>query len=146
MSSSHKVAENLRAMRACDDAVDWLIEQPSYEKAWATCDRGDWMLWLAGRLSGGSESDARKQLVLAACECARLALPHVKKGEIRPLKAIETAEAWARDEGPTLDDVRSAADAADAADAARAKILNQCADIVRKHYPKAPNLNGESND
>ena len=140
------------------------------------------MLWLLGKWAGDPESDSRKKLVLATCECARLALLYIKKGDTRSLKAIETAEAWARGEnGTTLDDVRSAANAAvyaaayaayaanatyaaayaayaayaadaayAAADAAyaayaayaaadaRTKILAKCADIVRKHYPKAP--------
>ena len=106
------------------------------------------MLWLLGRLSGKPESESRKKLVLAACQCARLALPYVKKGEARPLKAIETAEAWARGEaGITLGDVRKAAAAAYAAYAAsavayaaRVSTLRECADIVRQSYPVAPDL------
>jgi len=35
--------------RACSDAVMWAREQPSYEVAWESCERGDWLLWLAGR-------------------------------------------------------------------------------------------------
>ena len=91
--------------------------------------------------------------MLVACECARLALPYVPKGEKRPLKAIEVAEAWVRGE-VTIEEVRDVADAADAAyaayaadaayttyaacaadAAARKNILAKCADIVRKHYP-----------
>ena len=37
-------------------------------------------------------------VVLAACACARNALRHVPPGEARPLRAIETAEAWTRGE------------------------------------------------
>ncbi len=37
-------------------------------------------------------------LVAAACGCARLALRHIPPGETRPLKCIETAEAWTRGE------------------------------------------------
>lgn len=43
----------------------------------------------------------------------------------------------------TLEDVRIAADAADADAAAadvRTRTLKACADIVRKHYPKPPEL------
>ena len=85
-------------------------------------------------MSGNSESDSRKKVVLAACQCARLALKYVKSGEERPLKAIEITEAWTRGEGNiTLSDVREAADAAD-----RKKTLKKCADIVRGFYPHAP--------
>ena len=68
------------------------------------------MLWLLGKLSGNPKSASRKKLVLVTCQCARLSLGYVKKGELRPLRAIEVAEAWARGgEGITLEDVRNAA-------------------------------------
>ena len=184
---------------ACRDALTWAQEQKSAQSAWDTCKRGNWMLWLLGKLSGPPESDLRKKLVLAACGCARLALPYVKKYELRPRIAIEIAEQYARGEnGITLEQVKDtayaatyaadtadtayaaayatyaayaaayAADAADAADAAyaatdaayaatyaadtayaadinaiasiRTKVLSQCADIIREHYPEAPKL------
>ena len=151
----------------CLAAVEWIQTQKSPAIAWKNCKRGDWMLWLAGRMSGKPETASRKRLVLAACACARLSLKYVKKGENRPRVAIETAEAWAKGkEGVTLEKVKSAsyasaaayayaassaassaayaayADAYDAADAAadsaRTKTLSACADIVRRFYPKAP--------
>ena len=146
----------IRLLRACPEALRWCAQHASLAAAWAACERGDWMLWLLGKLAGPPKSDSRKALVLAACECARLALPCVSADEERPLKAIETAESWARGEA-SMDDLRAAADAADdaayaadaAADAAyaaayaayaRARTLTQCADIVRKHYPAPPEL------
>jgi len=119
--------DKLKTYDPCQEAVDWCETQTSWQAAWNNCERGDWMLWILGKLSGKPGSQKRKRLVLAVCECARLALKHVKKGETRPRKAIQTAEAWARNEGPTLDDVRAdsayayaAAAAAYAADAAAA--------------------------
>jgi len=53
-------------------------------------------------------------VVRAACACARTSLRYVAPGEHRPLRAIETAEAWTRDEA-AIDDVRRAADAGNAA-------------------------------
>ena len=126
----------LKRRGACEDAVLWAKDYATLPEAWAACPRGDWMLWLAAK----AKLCSRQELVLAACECARLSLVHVRKGELRPLKAIETAEAWARGEVP-LEDVRSAAAyaadaAADAAAAAaadaRSKTLATCADIVRR--------------
>jgi len=101
----------------CAEALTWLKTQPDAQTAWNKSERGDWMLYHAGKLAGEPGSDARHPLVLAACECARLVLPHVKAGENRPLIAIETAERWARGEAnaPSLQEVRQAADAADAA-------------------------------
>ena len=153
-------------MGACETAIEWGKQYGTIEEAWQVCERGDWMLWLVGKLSGKPETDSRKKLVLVACECTRLALPFVKKGELRPLNAIETAEAYLRGDGSvTLADVRRAA--AYAAHAAprraaayaaacatcaaahaaayaaacatpRRDILKQCAKIVRKYYPQPP--------
>ena len=153
--------EPLKEMKACGDALEWCKGYESLVEAWAVCPRGDWMIWLLGKLSGKPESVSHKKLVLVACQCARLALPYAKEGELRPLRAIEVTEAWARgDEGIRREDVRKAADAADAtahaayaaahaayaaadaaADAAatsRISTLEKCADIVRDYYPVAP--------
>ena len=139
-------SDALEQYNPCADALAWARTQPSAAVAWRDCTRGDWMLWLVGQLSGPPESASRKALVLAACACARLALPHVPASEERPRIAIETAEQWARGEnGVMLDNVkRAAADAAayTAADAAytRKRTLSLGADIIRKHYPKPPRL------
>jgi hypothetical protein len=90
----------------CSPAVTWAAAQTTYAEAWENCERGDWLLWLAGRL----EVD-QKLLVKAGCACARTALQYVPKGEERPRIAIETAEAWAEGRA-TLSQVRAAAAAA----------------------------------
>ncbi|MFO0474195.1 MAG: putative immunity protein, partial [Alphaproteobacteria bacterium] len=83
---------------------------------WADCERPDWLLWWA------AHSVPRQELVLAACDCAELALRYVPQGEDRPRLAIETARRWARGEA-TVKEVRAADAAAlaavcDAGDAA----------------------------
>ena len=149
------LGKKLEALGACREAVEWSAQYgDDFQRAWNECHRGDWMLWLLGKLSGTPESDSRKKLVLACCEVARTALPIFEvryPNDSRPRKAIETAESYANSvDGVTLDDVLAAAAdaAADAADAAayaaadaadaRAKSLAACVDIVRKHYPIAP--------
>jgi len=103
-------------LRACGEAIKWTRKYKTPQAAWRYCNRGDWMLWLVGKHSGDSSSDERKKLVLCACKCARLALKRVAKGEKRPLKAIQAAEAWAKNKkGVSLKDVRAAAAAAAAA-------------------------------
>ena len=92
----------LAELGACPEAVEW-AGRKTHKKAWETCKRGEWLLWIAGRLGVD-----RKLLVLAACACARTALKYVPDGEDRPRIAIETAEAWTRGEA-TIDQVRSAA-------------------------------------
>jgi hypothetical protein len=87
--------KELQQLGACIDALRWGKDYPTLQEAWVKCERGDWMLWLLGKLSGKPMSDERKKLVLIACQCARLSLKYVKPGETRPLKAIELASAWA---------------------------------------------------
>jgi len=128
----------LKLLGACSEAVDWCQRYDSLNDAWQVCERGDWMLWLVGRLSGEPGSDARKKLVLTACQCARLSLKYVKEGELRPLKAIETAEKWARGEdGITLDDVQKAAAATYAANAAYAAAATYAANAAYAAYAAA---------
>ena len=110
---------------ACDEARKWCLTQPDYPTAWETCERGDWLLWLAGRIGVD-----RRLLVRAACACARLALPHVPAGDDRPRHAIETAEAWVRGDA-SLGEVRVAASAADAAAAAAYYASDDDADAAR---------------
>jgi len=79
----------LTELGACTEAVKW-AGRKTPKKAWETCKRGDWLLWIADKLNVG-----RKLLVLAACACARTALKYVPAGEERPRLAIEAAERWA---------------------------------------------------
>ena len=165
------IAQRIKHLRPCGEANEWASKYTSPAKAWAACERGDWMMWLIGKASGPPESAGRKKLVLCACDCARLALPIFEKrrpNDDRVRKCIETAERWANGKA-TINELRAArkaaAAAAGACDAyyaaaaaaaayaataayayaataaaayARAITLKQCADIVRKHYPKPP--------
>jgi len=80
---------------------------------WAACQDGVAMFKALAKQAGPPGSASRRPLVLAACECARLALPYVRKDETRPLAAIEMAERWASgEEGVTLEQVKAAAGAA----------------------------------
>lgn len=106
----------LRKLDACPEAVAFAGKFATSQQAWDACEQGDWMLWLLGKMASKPESKSRKKLVLTACKCARLTLKYVPKNERRPLRAIQTAEAWAKGKkGITLDEVRTAADAAYAA-------------------------------
>ena len=157
----------LKELGACSEAIENARNYEISQQLWDDCKRGDWMLWLIGKLSGEAGNEKRKKLVLTACQCARLSLKYVPEDEKRPLIAIETAEKWAKDEAK-IKDVRAAAyaayaaayAAAAAADAAadayaayaaayaadaaaaadRKEILAKCADIVRKEYPNIDEL------
>jgi hypothetical protein len=163
----------LLTLDACNTALQWARTQPDYATAWATCERGDWMLWLAGRLAGKLGTKSRKRLVAAALDCAKLAWPHVRRRDRAVVQACyDTTARYLRGEA-TIAEVRAAADAAAyaaaayaaaanaaaaadayyaaaAADAAaayaavanaeRVRVLRQCADLVRRHYPTPPRL------
>lgn len=109
--------KELRKLGACKDALEWCKSYPTPQAAWDACERGNWMLFLLGRLAGGPRSKSRKKLVLAACKCARLALRFVEQGETRPRRAIVIAERWAKGRA-TLAEVMEASKAAFAAFAA----------------------------
>jgi len=100
--------DQLIKLKACSEAVEW-VGKRSLAKVWRDCQRADWMLWYLHK----TDCD-RKLLVKATCACARTALKYVPRGELRPLRAIETAEAWTQGEA-TLDQVKTAASAAYAA-------------------------------
>lgn len=133
----------LSALDACEEAVEWAQQFDIPEAAWLACERGDWMLWLLGKLSDPPESNSRKCLVLTACECARLALPYVSAGEERPRIAIETAEAWARGKpSRMLKQVRAASDAYAAAWRKRTSgWLRRCASSSVSRMPFCPSCN-----
>src|ERR1017187_2989422 len=93
--------EILTSLGACPDAVKWSNKYRSAKSAWANCERGDWLLWLAGKKAGPVGDEKRKKLVLAACGCARIALPIWQKrypDDKRVEVCLDTAERWARNE------------------------------------------------
>ena len=113
-----KFMQLLRKLGACEEARTWAKGKDLHE-VWTSCDRADWLLWLAGRMADEPGWPTRKQIVLAACACAETALRYVKPGEDRPRIAIETARAWVRGEA-SIEDVRLARKNAYAAAAAYA--------------------------
>ena len=46
-----KFVDAVVEMRACFDAKKWLVASKlSFRRAWETCPRADWMLWLVGKM------------------------------------------------------------------------------------------------
>ena len=85
------LARKLKALDACSEAIEWAREQPSLETAWQVCQRGDWMLWLLGRMTKSKPwSDERKSLVRCACACASLE----PKQANATRQCIKVTEAW----------------------------------------------------
>jgi hypothetical protein len=114
----------LKRLGACIEARMWAADRTA-QQAWDECERADWLLWWLAK-----SGLARQQLVRLTCACARTALPYATAGELRPLAAIETAEAWC-DGRATIEQVRDAADAAkDAAAAAYATAAAAAAEVA----------------
>ena len=124
--------DELENIHACPEAIVWAEKHPDMQAAWIACERGDWMLWLAGKYSGPAESPGRRKLVLAATECARLAWPYVREKDHNIIeRCYSVAEAWGNND-PTvsLAAVKDAADAAYAAYAVYAAYAAYAADAA----------------
>ena len=122
--NAKQFAALLVELKACSEAREWASGK-SLAAVWKTCKRGDWLLWLCGKMADKPNWPTRKEVVLAACDCAKLSLKHVPAGEKRSRKCLETVRAWTSGNA-TLYEVRAAADAA------RTKTLAKCAVLVRK--------------
>ena len=121
----------LAKLGACRDARH-VADGRSLENVWTTCERGDWLLWLAAKL----DID-RKLMVTAACDCAEQALRFVPAGEERPAEAIRIARLWVEGNATIEEVIAAAAAAAYAAAAAvavaaRTQSLRSSAEIVRR--------------
>jgi len=89
--NARRLAALLRRLGACHEGAEWASGR-DLETAWNECPRGDWLLWLAGRLE-----IERTVLARAAARCAETALQYVPAGEDRPRQAIEAVLRWADD-------------------------------------------------
>lgn len=103
------IKKQIAKYRPCGEAVEWLGERRSVERAWRECERADWMLWIADKIGVD-----RKKIVLAACDCAETSLVHVPNRENGPRLAIRAARDWAVGGSTTIEQVKSAAYASDA--------------------------------
>lgn len=111
--TAKQLAEVLLNLGTCEEARTW-AKNKSLATVWKTCRRGDWLLWLCGKMADKSGWPTRQEVVLATCACAELALKYVPDGETRPAKAIEIARRWANGLA-TIQEVRAAAASAAAA-------------------------------
>ena len=111
---------------ACSEARDW-ARGKTLREMWNTCERGDWMLWLAARYG----DVPLKTLVAIACDAAEPAMACVPAGETRPQECLATTRRWLKDEA-TIEEVYAAAWAAGA------ESLRFSADLCRKYIEVRP--------
>jgi len=159
--------KKLLKLNPCSEAVEYARSYETLDAAWQDCARGDWMLWLIGKRDTGETSRKRLVLAACACARTALQyIPDGENRPLIAIETAEKWARG--EEGVTLDQVRIAANAANAgyaayaagyaayaayaagyaayaagyaayaADAAYKAARKACADIVRKHYPKAP--------
>ena len=145
-------SDSIVNINACEGAVGWCRTQPDPAAAWQACERADWMLWLAGRLSGQVGDPRRVTLALACADCTDT-VPQSPIGA----ECLRVLRAWASGEA-TIQCVRTAAAAASSAayaaaaasaaayaaygrlawQEAKAEHLRVMCEIVRRHYPEPP--------
>ena len=122
----------LTSMNACPEAVEWVGDK-NLKTAWAECERGDWMLWLMGRVC----KDERI-VVLAAAKTANLVRHLMKDPRSRSAldKALEYGggfdAAASAHAAASAYAVYAAASASADAYSARRLILKESADICRE--------------
>ena len=99
-------------LKACQAAREWAADK-TIEEIWATCHRGDWMLWLARKLNID-----KRPLTLAKGLCANT-VRHLMKDE-RSINAVDMAIKYGNGEASEGELAAAYAAAYAAADAAAA--------------------------
>ena len=105
-------SDYLLSIRACEDARSWCGNK-TLSEAWNTCERGDWLLWLAAKHMDKPGWPTRKQIVLAACACAETAQKFANDNGVSA-NTLKIVRLWANGEA-TIEQVREARRAAAAA-------------------------------
>jgi hypothetical protein len=102
----------LRMNRACDAAIGWAKPYGNdHAKAWAECERGDWMIWILVRLQQPKQgSKEHRKLVGCLADIAAEALPIFEKrypNDKRARDCIETLRRYSKSEA-TIEGVQEA--------------------------------------
>ena len=127
-------SRKLKAIGACEEAVEWAAEQPDFPTAWLACERADHMLWLAGNMAGKPGWPERKTVILAGIACGRLSLEHAGKWRKELEEVFDVAERCANHPTPeNVSAARSAESAARSAEsAARSAAHKTMCGIIRE--------------
>ena len=148
----------LEELNACKEAKVW-AQDKSLKEVWATCERGDWMLWLLKIMLDKPGWINIRQLTLSKARCTKLiillmkdkrsrnavniaekfGLGNATRKELNAASAAANAAADAAydaayDDDAYADDAYADA-AASAANAAKKETLKKCADIIRTTIP-----------
>ena len=118
MTTTTHWSDALLTLRACEDAIDFAAQHATYEAAWAACERGDWMVWLLGCLSGRRGDPRRDALLDTVRACGASTGVRFEVDHVRPGNYLEFCTS------------RHPIDLGDK--------LRACADFIRIHYPAPP--------
>lgn len=88
----------------CREATEFILKAKTFKRAWETCERGDWMLWIAAMYKVDIE-----KLTKAKALCANT-VRHLMRDE-RSANAIDVALRFAEGKA-TLSELNDAANAA----------------------------------
>jgi hypothetical protein len=93
--NKQELLQLMRKRNSCTGSFQFVSDHLSDDlgQVWFDIPRGDWLIRLAVII--GLDN---KKIVAIASACVRTALPYLQEGEIRPLHALQTAEAWCRGE------------------------------------------------
>ena len=132
----------LTKILACSESTDWLLSLPpgtTWQQAWDTCPRGDWMLWLIRHTTDAWGTPQHRRLVCVLVEAVTCySAPFWCEEDYTTLSAVvETMRAYA--EGANVSQDTSAWSAA-ARSASESASESAWADVVRAYYPCPPNL------
>lgn len=101
----------LKELNACDEAIEW-VGVKTWEEAYNTCERGDWLLWLFQK----TNPDDLQRLTLVKGHCANT-VRHLMTDE-RSIKAVDVAIAFGEGKATKEELYIAASAAANAASAA----------------------------
>ena len=123
--------ELLIKLKACEAAREWAGDK-SWPEIFATCHRGDWLLWLFYHTAGD-----KRLLTLAKGHCANT-VRHLMKDE-RSVNAVDVAIRYGNGEA-TQEELRAASAAAYAAACAAADAAADDADAYAAAYAAAASV------
>jgi hypothetical protein len=119
---SEELEHKLKLLGACGEAVAW-AKGKTFKKAWAECERGDWMLWLVDKMQGKDGWPTRQQIVHSACDCYAASASYA--ASVAYAASYDASAAYA---------ASYAASAAIYASSTHMATQKQCADICRKRF------------
>ena len=101
---------------ACEEALEWVDDNSlnDPQTAWDMCPDARWLIWVVEPHLGKPGWPTRRELVLAACDCAETVAHLVPEDEDRLWGVLATVRRWARGKA-TARECEKAADKAKSA-------------------------------